>query len=157
MLAGRELDRWLRRLSDPQVLASAAGLAGVVLLSLSVTLDLHRADKLLHRTEGLRILAGQIEARLGRDADIVHVDTPYTLQFYLNTMKPQVTAEMAASLLKGPEPVVVAANDWGRIRRHMKKLEVPLYEIARWPAGGVPLVRVIGNQPTKDGQPPVEW
>ena len=157
LLAGRELDRWLRRLSDSQTLAVGAALAGLVLLSLSVTLELHRGDKLLHRTAGMGMLAGQIEARLGEDADILHVDTPFTLQFYLNTMKPIITSEMAVAKLKGKDRVVVAACDWSRIRKHLRKSDVRLYEVARWPATGVPLLSVLSNRPLKDGQSPVEW
>ena len=157
LLAGRELDRWLRRLSGGQVLAVGAALTGVVLCIQSVALDFKRNEKLIHRTIGMKILAGQIEARLGEDADILHVDTPYTLQFYLNTMKPIITSEMASSKLGGQEHVTVAACDWGRIRKHMKKPRVPLYEVAQWPASETPQLRVMSNQPVKDGQQPVEW
>jgi len=97
------------------------------------------------QTVGLRTLAADLEARFGTPPPLLFADTPYTLQFFLGTMRPRVSLADAARRLAGNLPVMVAVKE-----RHELDNALPadarLHEIARWPASGPALVTVVSNR-----------
>ena len=101
----------------------------------------------IQQTIQLRQLAAMIESKGPDHPPLHHVDTPYTLQFYLNTMKMQISFERAAQLLKGREPVWVAVSDYGSLSKALKSDSPMLYEIARVPQKSKPYTLIVSNAP----------
>ena len=95
----------------------------------------------------LRQLAEMIESKGTDRPPLHHVDTPYTLQFYLNTMKFHLSFEEAAELLRGREPVWVAVSDYSTLKKALEFDSPKLYEIARVPQEGKVYARIVSNAP----------
>jgi hypothetical protein len=79
------------------------------------------SNRFVLRTSAVRQLASEIERRGGTEFPLTHVDSPMTLQFYLNTLRPAVPVERAARLLAGAEPAFVAVAD----RRALEAARAP--------------------------------
>jgi len=62
-------------------------------------------------TRGVERLARSIRERVGPEFPLVHVDTPFAFQLYLNTMTPLTSASEAAALLQRPAAAFVAVRD----------------------------------------------
>ena len=73
----------------------------------------------------------------------IHVDDPFALQFFLNTMKIMVAPEDAARQLAATNPVYAAVCNVTNFTAH---LDAPVYTIARWPQTGEAFVTVLGNR-----------
>ena len=77
----------------------------------------------------------------------MHVDTPFALQFWLNTARPLTSFERAAVMLRGEERVVVAVSEFSRLEACLGTNAPALHELTRWPNEGSPVVRVVSNRP----------
>lgn len=144
LLGGRELARWLARLAPARRAAGSAA-AMLALLAVNAAYYLTRGnDVWVRRTVGMEQLAREIREKAG-DAPLVHTDTPYTLQFYLNTMQTLVPPEEAARLLTGSNKVYVASCDFRPVARLLPR-GFDDREVARWPDEGEAFVTVFGNR-----------
>lgn len=148
LLAGRELARWLQFWSTARLLKAASGLA-VFVLSFLV---LYHHFLLGHSTRvqttlGMRELAAKVRGTFGEQFPLVHVDTPFALQFYLNTVRPLTSFERAAALLRGDDPAFVAVSSFDKLLAQSHTNFSAIHEFARWPTNGKPLVRIVSNQP----------
>lgn len=94
----------------------------------------------------MRDLARDIQGRFGERFPLNHVDSPFALQFYLNTARPQISTSRAAEILSGDYPAVVTVRDSAKLRSELPAATT-LYEIARWPSTNKASVRVISNVP----------
>lgn len=143
LLVGREIARWLRAAPVLRIAEGATAVALVILLFL------HHGWQKDHRgvraTLGMQELAGQVRRTFGEEFPLVHVHTPFALQFYLKTAWPYVSPERAATLLQGDFPAYVAVTGDEKVSAHLKP-GVELKELSRWPAEGSPQVRIIGNR-----------
>jgi hypothetical protein len=96
----------------------------------------------------LKHLAADIERLGGREFPLTHVDDPLTLQFYLNTLRPPVSPERAAQLLRGAEPAWVAIKDWDKLLRARVPEDPPWFVLL---PGSVPsttnATRLVANRP----------
>jgi 4-amino-4-deoxy-L-arabinose transferase-like glycosyltransferase len=142
-LAGRELARWFQFWS-PRRLLKWSGVFAVVLLGFLAVYHHILLQRSSHAqtTLGMRDLAGRVEQSLGEHFPLVHVDTPFALQFYLNTAWPLTAGERATKLLQEDYPAYVAVGDF----EFPSDLPLP-HELARWPTNGLPTVRIVSNRP----------
>ncbi len=148
LLAARELAWWLRGWSTPRLFQTAGAFAAGVLAVLFLyhhVLQGHSTR--VQATLGMRSVAAQVRATLGEQYPLVHVETPFALQFWLNTAHRLAPPGRAAALLQGPEPVVVAVADFPELENLLSTNRPVLHELARWPAQEPTLVRVISNRP----------
>ena len=100
----------------------------------------------VQRTVGMKQLAAEIEKKAGRNFPLIHVEDPFALQFYLNTMTVMTSMEEAAEILGGPKRAFVAVCNFGKLERQWEE-KVDIHELARWPDGPAePFVRIIGNR-----------
>jgi 4-amino-4-deoxy-L-arabinose transferase-like glycosyltransferase len=143
LLGGRELQRWLSRIAPVRQLALAAAVVAIVLGG-AAGYYLRRHDVWIERTLGMEKLAREIREKVG-DAPLVHVESPYTLQFYLNTMSTMVSPEEAARRLAGSNRVYATVCNFRLVREHLPE-GVDVNEVARWPDEGKAFVSVISNQ-----------
>ena len=148
LLAARELAWWLRGWSTPRLFKTAGAFAAFVLafLVLYHHVLLGRSTR-VQATLGLRGVADGLDKTLGAQFPVVHVDTPFALQFWLNTARPLVSFSNAAALLRANEPVVVAVSNFPKLEALLPTNQITLHELARWPSNGTTLVRVVSNRP----------
>ena len=89
--------------------------------------DLCAARPLVRQTVALEKLAREIQRLGGDDFPLAHVDDPMTLQIFLNTLRPRITFEEAAGLLRGPGRVFVAVDDVPRLEAARSPGDPPVY------------------------------
>ena len=148
LLAGRELARLIGDRSRRAVIIGSAAAAVVFLGAVAYKYNfIARGEPGMLETIGMRQLAQEVRARAGDDVPLVYLDSPFALQFYLNTMRPQVSFAKAVQLLRGSAPVAVAVHDFTALQNNLGADAPALYELARWPASGEPFVRIVSNHP----------
>lgn len=146
LLAGRELTQYVRTEKLPRLfLRIAAGLTAVLLLAIAYYYGVRARQEPVVRTNEMRNLARFLQRKVGSEFPLVHVDSPFTLQFYLNTMRPHVSSKRAAELLDGSEAAFVVVQKREPLEQYMEKNRHSLYEVTRWPQHGVPHLRVVSN------------
>ena len=100
----------------------------------------------VRQSEGLESFAKEL-ARDPSLPPLLHVDSPYALQFHMNSMDRIVSFEDAAAALTSGEPCGVAVNDVARLRKTVGDA-VTLYEIGSCPASREgERVTLFSNQP----------
>ncbi len=147
LLAGRELARLAPRWVARRRWLVLTGAAGAFLTVVFVNGQFVRPrDSELIRNAQMEAAAAEIVERFGRDLPLEVVDTPYTLQFHLGTMRRLLDYDTAAERLAGGERVYMAIQ---RIEEIDKRLPtgVMLHELARWPIHRQEDLRIISNQP----------
>lgn len=141
------------------MMRSAAGRAGwVALLAVAAgagVVGYHyiaRADQpaVVH-TAWMRDLGRELRARLGAQADrVIFTETPYTLQFYMNTMNIRQSYDAAAAALAGDDHARVATNDPDAVIARMPATARPRVRVfAQSPPEDAPLVTILTNQPVE--------
>ena len=150
LVAGRELDRLTQGIRS-RILGPA--LALLVLLGLAGFAFYYFGPRartaIVRRTGALRNLAAELEQQAGAEFPLTHVDDPMTLQVYLNTLRPQISFERAAELLRGPDAAFVAVDDLAKLQAARHAEDPPINMLL--PTSGFqedPLTRIISNRPT---------
>lgn len=155
LLAGRELARWMARWSTRDFAWRVSGVTAFCFAAYAVYLHTAYARETpIVRTRGLATLADTLRARAGPAPRVLHVDAPFTLQFYLNTMERTVSFAEAAARLRSAEPTRVAVRDLRALQDALGLNPPVLHDVAAWPESGTPFVRIVSNQPVGAGQPP---
>lgn len=112
LLAGRELARVTARFRPLVVRRVTVAVTALVFAGFTYNyLGPATRRHLIPETLAVRNLARDVVDLGGREFPLTHVDSPYAFQYYLNTLRPLVTAARAATLLRGPDPVFVAVTD----------------------------------------------
>jgi 4-amino-4-deoxy-L-arabinose transferase-like glycosyltransferase len=127
LLAGREVADWLRSW-HPRQLVRRSLVATVAALAL-YTVYLHTVYARtweVRQSEGLELFARELACDSSLPP-LLHVDSPYALQFHLNTMNRAVGFEAAAAALIADQPCAVAVSDARRLREAVGET-VPLYD-----------------------------
>jgi 4-amino-4-deoxy-L-arabinose transferase-like glycosyltransferase len=156
LLAGREVARLVTRWSDRTVLRLAALVVVVVAIGIFVRAHfLLRRNSRVDETLAARQVARLIPERLGANAPLTYVDSPFALQFYLNYLRPPVSFERAASLLRGSAAAWVAVHEFAGLQKELGPDTNSLHEVLRWPLAGEPLIRIVGNRPLPVTNQPV--
>jgi hypothetical protein len=147
LLAGRELAHWLK----PRPLFRYATVIAVIALAGFYCHQhwLLGRSRRVKETLGMKELASRTESLLGKQFPLVHVDTPYAFQFYYQSAEPLVSVDRAAELLRGDYPAFVSINDYNQLTSKLDSNAL-VYEIARWPAVGIPMLRIVGNRPAPE-------
>ena len=149
LLAAREIAYWLRPVSERRILAFSTAFTAIIFGVFMVYYwEVRPAEPLSQRTEGMRQLAEEIRGKMGNNEPLLHVDDPYALQFFLNTMKIIVTPEEAARQLEGSNVVYVAVCNTTHIT---SRLTQPVYVVAQWPKTGEAFVTILGNRALSSG------
>ena len=149
ILAGREAARlFLPRRREQYVKVLMGAMAAVAAVAFIYYGFIDSRNKRVRRTVGMAELADAITREGGSPFPLIHVDTPYALQAYLNTLLPSASPARAAEALAGPRPAFVAVRRLKALEDALKAHGTPLvYRLARWPAEGEALVTIIGNRP----------
>jgi hypothetical protein len=155
LLAGRELARmlaaWKPHWPPQTIVRASAGLAAFVLaFEIVYHFVLLRYSDSVQRTVAVRDFAREIQDGPGAQFPLTYVDSPFAIQFYLNTMRRQVPADRAADLLKGGVAAFVVVGDAEKYQRIREQVGTngPLYELRHVSAGrGKYPFWLVGNHP----------
>ncbi len=150
LLAGRELARLVARFEIVRVLRATAVI--IVLLLGQVYYYYHfdeARSKLVVQTGEIEQLSDLVRGTVGRAFPIVHVDAPFTLQTYLNTMRPTITRERATELLAGSNAVFAAVSAAGaeQIAAALAQRGLPVHIVARSSTNAAPAALILSNRP----------
>jgi 4-amino-4-deoxy-L-arabinose transferase-like glycosyltransferase len=149
LLAGRELDRLSVR--APRFFDRA--IAGVVVLMLGGFIFYyfgpHARSGFVQQTVALRHIVAEVARYGGSEFPLTHLDDPMGLQVYLNTWHPRVSAERAAELLRGPDPVFIAISDRKKLETARQAGDAPIYTVIP-SSSSSNSVRIVSNVQTLD-------
>jgi len=133
LLAGREVARWLKHWERRTLIQRSLAAVGVALGLYTIYLHTGFAHTWeVRQSESLESFAKEL-ARDPSLPPLLHVDSPYALQFHLNTMDRSVSFDDAAAALKSGESCGGAVRDVSRLRERVGDT-VRLYEIGSCPA-----------------------
>ena len=148
LLAGREISRWSRARSRGALAWGTAGVAVTALAAFGLYSHVIRArDPKVRQTVLARDFANHLRAQVGEDFPFAHVDSPYALQFFLNTMRPETSYEEARRLLTGVPPAFVVVRRMDRFEKETALNAPALRIVARCPESGEAYLVVVSNQP----------
>jgi len=118
LIAGREIARLTAGWSIRRIGWSLSGAVVIALVGFSFYYGRIAANtRVVKRTVAVQKIAAEIEQAGGNEFPLTHIDTPITLQFYLYTLRPLVTAERATQLLRGLPAAFVAVNDLDALQK----------------------------------------
>jgi hypothetical protein len=149
LLAGRELAHLLRACSARLRALLYAGGTALALLGFIIKYDLMaKNEPSVVMTLSVRELAESIAQQVGPDFPLTHTDDPFALQFYLNTMRPTVSYEEAAQLLKGNAAAYVVVCSPGELHLDRFPEGKPVYDVAQSARAGYHhVLHVLSNRP----------
>jgi hypothetical protein len=148
LLAGREISRWSRARTRRTLVLGMAGVAIAALAGFGLYSHVLRArDPKVRQTVLVRDFANHLRAEVGEDFPFLHVDSPYALQFFLNTMRPEISYEEARRLLTGVPPAFVVVRRMDRFEKETGLGAAALHIVARCPETGEAYLVVLSNQP----------
>jgi 4-amino-4-deoxy-L-arabinose transferase-like glycosyltransferase len=146
LLFGREMDRLLVNVPPRRILrGAAAATAFMLLLSILYHFVILPRTLSVRRTMAMKNLASLIRTKVGAQVPLTYFDAPFAVQFYLNTLRPNVSSRVAAELLRGDAAAFVLARPNERLDRLLARNKV--HELYRWPDTGEPYVRLLSNRP----------
>ena len=117
LIAGRELEHWARRFAPARFDLWFGAAVAFGLIAAAFYYDvMKKKDPWVRQTMALKQMAQSIQQRGGSEFPITHVDSPMTLQVYLNTIRPPVSADRAKALLQGKEAAFVSLSDFEGLR-----------------------------------------
>jgi 4-amino-4-deoxy-L-arabinose transferase-like glycosyltransferase len=156
LLAGRELSRLTARFRPVFV---PAGIVVLVILYMAgftfYYFGPHTHLLTVEQTVALKQLARQAENEFGPEFPLTHVDDRMTFQIYLNTLRPTVTGERAAALLRGPEAALVAVDDLKKLEAARQPGDPPLFVLLPRPGTlSQSPTRIVANRPQWSGTDP---
>jgi 4-amino-4-deoxy-L-arabinose transferase-like glycosyltransferase len=150
LIAGRELDRVARHVS-PRVLRASVAVVALSALAVFGTQYhyMERRNPEVQQTLAIERLAATVRTAVGSDFPLMHTaETPHALQLSLNTMRPPVTIDEAAALLRGETAAFVVVRDLPGLERAIGSDATALHELAHAGGDGVPPLYLVSNRPT---------
>jgi 4-amino-4-deoxy-L-arabinose transferase-like glycosyltransferase len=148
LLAGRELSDITFPWSNRRIFKTAIVLIALFMIGGFVEAHIMpRRSPRVQETLSARQASRLIAERLGANAPLTHVDSPFAVQFYLNSVRPSVSFERAAELLRGNAAACIVVCDFANLEKALGPGAGPLHEALRWPEAGEPWIRVVGNYP----------
>lgn len=138
LLGGRVAAQWFEKRDRMRYLIPAAmGIAMVILAGYTVyyfKID-PATNPWFARTQGVRQLAERYASSYGDTRSLYFVDTPYGLQFFLNTMKRRISYQSAAQMLQSQPQARIAVQHPDRLKA-LLPTGYELEEMMRWPQSG---------------------
>jgi Dolichyl-phosphate-mannose-protein mannosyltransferase len=148
MLAGRELSVLLKEWQPVRLFRAAFALSlfvlGFLLLYHHFLLQWARH---IEDTASMKHLAQSVREKVGAQFPLTHVDSPFAIQFSLNTMHRWVPVEQAAELLRGEDAAFVVVYHLDKLEAALGTNGPPVYELLSAPLLRKVPVRVISNHP----------
>ncbi len=129
LIAGRTMAGWLRRRTMRTVLAGSLSMTALYFFSLyGFNLISPRFDQITSRTRRMSDFASAIRQTVGDGFPLIHVDSPYALQFFLNSYRTLASSEMAARALSSGHAAFAVVDDPEAMEARIGP-ETPLYRL----------------------------
>jgi hypothetical protein len=148
LVAGRELARRLGTWSFQRI---ARMVALVAVITLGASLLYHHVllsrSSHVRETLALKAAADEIRRQVGAEFPLTHMDSPFAVQFYLNTIYPWVSPERAARLLRDDPAAFVLVRKMELLQKQLGPGGAPLHELFRFPAKGPAMAQLVSNHP----------
>lgn len=142
VLGALALHPFIRRMQMRRLFAGGTLLA--ILLGIAFQIQhVGRDLPTFSETRGLARLARDFSSAEGDARQLAHTDTPYALQFFLNTAQPAISMTEAAQQLRGGSVSHVAVADRATLEHELGDARARLRTVARWPAEGEPKVQIV--------------
>jgi len=155
LIAGRELAYLFR---SSQIFRLVIYVLLLLMFSLSVAF-LHgkyfrSREKKIIRTCTVKQIATDIRQRVDDFFPFIYVDSPYALQFYLNSMTQLVSPEHAAQALASDYPAFVVVKDLDHLKTFLDR-DTHYSILARWPESPGDTLTLVSNHPSLEATPRV--
>jgi 4-amino-4-deoxy-L-arabinose transferase-like glycosyltransferase len=112
----------------------------------------------VQRTEAVKRIARTIKATGGTTFPLTYFhQSPYGLQFYLNTKELPIDGTWSARLLAGEPDVFIATSDLGAIRQALGKMRAQLYVVDSWRGSKNEAVDIISNHSRLEWTDDMHW
>lgn len=148
LLAGRELSCWFSGWKAVTVMRTAFATSLIALSFLVVYHHgLSRRSRFVRETLALKAIAGTIREKVGEQFPLTHMDDPYEIQFWLNTLRPSVSPAVAAGLLRGPAAAFIMVTDFPALQEALGTNSPSPIELYRWTTSREEEVRMVSNHP----------
>ncbi len=146
LLAGRELARRFGSVR-PDKLFKVATVVAVFTLGIFFVYhhSLVKRGSHVKQTIGIKEMAASVQREVGAQFPLTHLDSPFAIQFYLNTVRTWVETEQAAELLRGDAAAFVVVRDFPSLETYLGTNAI--YTLLRWPASGDAFVQIVSNHP----------
>jgi 4-amino-4-deoxy-L-arabinose transferase-like glycosyltransferase len=132
LVGGRELARVLEWKRIP----IAAATAVIVVIGLGSAFAKYHVteqkDNQVLETAALKNIAAKIKTAGQGEFPLMHVDSSFALQFYLNTKRPLVPVHMVAEILKQKPAAFVAVSDLGKLQQELGSDSNRMHTLAEW-------------------------
>jgi hypothetical protein len=148
LIAGRELSRWIGRyrfltLTRITIVVALLALGGT---AFKYHYSYPKNIKVI-RTAGMRQLADTVRASTGEKFPLIHVDSPFTFQVFLNTKTPLVPLHEAAALLRETPAAFVVIADIQALEQAFGEDRSVLHRVASWNGPGKEALYIVSNHP----------
>jgi 4-amino-4-deoxy-L-arabinose transferase-like glycosyltransferase len=143
MLAGCEIARLTKGWTDGAVWRGSGALAAGGLACCTWVYILAPQAEIVHRSDGIRLLAAEVR-RIRPDAGIIlTVGTPFAFQAHLNQIHADISYDNAAEILMNQPGRLVAVDDLGKLRATLPDFaRKGLHVVARWPESPKPFIAI---------------
>lgn len=138
--------RWLERWTF-RALALSCLAAGLALGTAFQLQHVSHHPAVFAETRGCQRLAEEVLKNGARYRPLLHLDTPYALQFYLGTMDFAATPSLAAAQLRSGEAKAVAVADVGPLAIALGADAPRLKVVAGWPDTQSPRLQIVALEP----------
>lgn len=156
LLAGRVAADWLAprtRLTRWVVPVGAA--AALLAISFNYLYAIQNRAR-VKRTAALQRMARLVKSAGGTMFPLTHVQSPYGLQFYLNTKKMPASAAWGVRLLGAQPKVFIATSEPDKIRKALPN-QTNLYVLDSWRGSRSETVQIISNHPRLEWTDEMNW
>ena len=148
LLAGRELSRLLSKFKAITVVRTAFAVCVIALGFLAVYhFSLSKRNRYVKETLAQKNIADTIRKKVGEQFPLTHMDDPFEIQIWMNTMRPSVSPAAAAELLHGSAAAFVAVKDFPALQKALGTNSPPPIELYRWTTTRNEEVRIVSNHP----------
>jgi len=159
LIAGRELAYLFHSTQNKRLVMSVLLLLMFAISIIFIYNKYFRSlDKEVIATARVKEFANDIRQKAGDSFPLMYVDSPYTLQFYLNTMTPRVSAQQAAQALASDYPAFVVVKDLDHLNTLLDRNTnnghdgaatlSNYYTVARWPELKDGTLSIVSNHPS---------
>ena len=148
LLAGRQLDRLTLGWRRPVLNAALTAVVFLMVAGYAINYSILKSRSTpVRQSVAVRDLAARMDALVGTEFPLTHLDDPSAFQMYLNTARPWVPAERAAALLRGPDAAFVALNNPTQLEAIRRPEDPLLYTVLQDDSGSGLKTRIVGNRP----------
>jgi hypothetical protein len=154
MLGGRGLAALPLVRPGRKLFWSLAGiLAAVQLGAFAYYEGFARHVEVVASTKEMDDFAHAIRAGGGEGLPLIHVHTPYALQFFLGTMVPKADMKTALAALGGDGAAYVVVSDPENVRSRLDADGAKLRVLLQWPKGDAPRLAIVSNRDRLEDAP----